>query len=111
MVVRFMSRTRNRRGWRLIRSIHALGLLLVILGIAVVGCGRRQAPSAPSAHEIQEFTSAVNDGDAAIVDRLLSAKPGLVNVRLESGKTAVAVAREKGDSQMEDVLKRHGGHE
>jgi ankyrin repeat protein len=57
---------------------------------------------------VQEFRSALKDGDAAIVDRLLSAKPGLVNVKDETGRTPLADAEARGDDEMVQVLKRHG---
>jgi len=84
-------------------------LLMVcfLLPILTVGCSR-PAPQPPSEQEVQEFRSALKDGDAAIVDRLLSAKPGLVNVKDETGRTPLADAEARGDDEMLQVLRRHG---
>lgn len=90
----------------------ALNLCWTCIFLAVVSLGTgcaKSPPPPPSQQEVQEFRNALNDGDAAIVDRLLSAKPGLVNVRDESGRTPLAVAEEKGDEEMAQVLRRHGG--
>jgi ankyrin repeat protein len=74
------------------------------------GCGK-PAPALPTQQETQEFHSALMDGDAAIVDRLLSAKPALANARDQQGKTPLAHARERGDDELAHVIERHGGKE
>lgn len=94
--------------WRALSPTLGLCILLcapVFLG----GCRKATPPPAPSAHEIQEFRDALRDGDAAIVDRLLAARPGLVNVRDEQGRTPLAEAMERGDEEMVQVLRKHGG--
>ncbi len=85
-----------------------MALALCFFGGFGVGC-RKSPPPAPSATEVQEFQNALSDGDAAIVDRLLSAKPGLVNVRDAQGRTPLAQARLRDDAEMIQVIKRHGG--
>lgn len=95
---------------RLLVSISVATALGLLSAGGVVSCSRQPAPP-PSQQEVQEFRNALNDGDAAIVDRLLSAKPGLVNVRDENGKTPLALARQRGDEEMAQVLLRHGGKE
>jgi len=86
----------------------AIAGALCVTGLGPVGCGKR-APNPPSATEVQEFQNALNDGDAAIVDRLLSAKPGLVNARNSEGRTPLAQARARDDAEMIQVIERHGG--
>jgi len=78
--------------------------------VPIAGCGR-SAPVRPSQQETQEFQTALTDGDAAIVDRLLSAKPALANVRDQQGKTPLKYARERGDEELAQVIERHGGKE
>ncbi len=90
------------------RRICALSL--GFLAATVIGCGHPKA-APPTAQETQEFQSALQDGDPMIVDRLLSAKPGLVNQPDSGGKTPLAIAREKGNEELAGVIKRHGGHE
>jgi hypothetical protein len=95
------------------RRLLSLGLALLAaacVAIAVPGCGKPK-PQPPSATEVQEFQNALNDGDAAIVDRLLSAKPGLVNIRDSQGRTPLAQAKAREDSEMVQVIERHGGKE
>lgn len=77
---------------------------------ALVGCGQRKA-EAPSETEKTEFFSAVQDGDAMIVDRLLSAKPGLANVRNAQGETALTIATRANNEELAAVIRRHGGRE
>lgn len=93
---------------RLILVGAVLGVSLVTVG--PVGCGRPK-PAQPSSTEVQEFQNAMNDGDAAIVDRLLSAKPGLVNVRDSQGRTPLRQARDRDDAELIQVIERHGGKE
>ena len=87
-------------------------ILMVTLCCAMVfgGCGKKSA-ALPSAHEVQEFHAAVQDGDAAIVDRLLRAKPQMANARNAAGETPLAVAKKQPDSDVADVINKHGGHE
>jgi hypothetical protein len=94
------------------RSLTALAALCVVSwGLTVqIGCATKP-PAPPSTHEVQEFQDAVNDGDSAIVDRLLSAKPGLVNVLDAQGRTPLGQARARNDDEMVEVLRRHGGKE
>jgi ankyrin repeat protein len=84
--------------------------LCCALILSLAGCGRSQPPP-PSANEVQEFHSAVQEGDPAVVDRLLRAKPGLVNVPDSTGKTALKIANEQNNQELADVLKKYGGHE
>ena len=80
---------------------------LAALFVGVVGCGKKAAEP-PSKQEVAEFFSAVQDGDADIVRRLLKAKPGLSNATNESGQTALQVARTKNNDELADVLKQAG---
>ena len=93
----------------MIRTL-AITIALAVSGVVGTGC-RKPAPTPPSATEVQEFQSALNDGDAAIVDRLLSAKPGLVHVRDAQERTPLAIAKLRDDTEMEQVIRRHGGKE
>ena len=77
---------------------------------ALAGCGKKEA-SAPSANDVQEFHSAVQDGDAEIIRRLLQAKPGLVNAKNQLGQTPLQVAKQKGADDLVEVLKKFGGTE
>lgn len=104
-------RTRATVAIRAIRLILAVVLIAgpwVIVG--PTGCSKPR-PAVLNATEIQEFQNAMNDGDAAIVDRLLSAKPGLVNVRDAQGRTPLQQARERDDAELIQVIERHGGKE
>jgi len=88
----------------------ALLALAALLGAA--GCGHKATPAAaPSPSDVAEFDSAVRDGDTDIIVRLLNAKPGMINAKDVSGKTPVAIATEKGDTEMANLLRKHGGHE
>ena len=73
-------------------------------------CGRK-APAPPTSTEVQEFFAALQDGDASIVDRLLRAKPELANAHNSAGESALAVAKRQTESDVADVIRRHGGHE
>jgi ABC-type glycerol-3-phosphate transport system substrate-binding protein len=89
---------------------------LAIVGCAAViglaGCGHKTASTVtPAASDVTEFDSAVRDGDTDIVSRLIKAKPEMVNAKDENGKTPVTIATEKGDQEMANLLRRHGGHE
>jgi len=74
------------------------------------GCGKAKTVP-PSANDISEFQTAVQDGDAMVVDRLLKAKPALVNVPNQNGETPLKVAKQKNNDELADVIKKHGGHE
>jgi len=88
--------------------VSAASVALVLLG----GCHHPPASSAPpAASDVAEFDSAVRDGDTSIVSRLIQAKPEMVNAKDESGKTPLTIATEKGDQDMANLLRRHGGHE
>jgi ankyrin repeat protein len=79
-----------------------------LVGIWLIGCAK---PQPPTNTEIQEFQTAVQDGDEDIVERLLRAKPLLVNVKNQEGMTPLKVAEQRGNQALVDVLKKHGGHE
>jgi len=86
-------------------------LMLGLAGLACLwlyACGK---PQPPTQTEIQEFHAAVLDGDEAVVDRLLRAKPQLVNVPDAQGETPLKIAEQRGNDALVDVLKKHGGHE
>jgi ankyrin repeat protein len=90
--------------------------LLVILGgagtVLLAGCSPSKAPAQTlTAQEKSEFQTALLDGDATIVGRLLSAKPGLVNAPNDAGETPLKVANRMGNQELADVIKRHGGRE
>lgn len=94
--------------------ITTFGLVVLLGGLVtcVSSCSKSAPPPAKvSDQEASEFRNAIYDGDAAIVDRLLTAKPGLVNVRDENGKTPLAIAKERGDDDVVQVLLRHGAKE
>lgn len=80
--------------------------------VVLAGCHHPPASTAvPSASDVAEFDSAVRDGDTSIISRLIQAKPEMINAKDESGKTPLTIATEKGDQEMADLLRRHGGHE
>lgn len=81
-----------------------------LCGMVVVGCGKSEAPP-PSQVEVQEFFAAVQEGDAAIVDRLLKAKPNLANVKNSAGETPLQIARKHNNEELAEVLEKHGAKE
>lgn len=85
-------------------------LLAASLVLVLAGCGKPAAKTV-TAHEVSEFHSVVRDGDAAIVERHLAAKPGLANAKDENGKSPLAAAREAGHDDVADVLRKHGAAE
>jgi ankyrin repeat protein len=85
-------------------------LLVCAFGIAMAGCGKAKT-TPPSANDVAEFQTAVQDGDAMVVDRLLKAKPALVNVPNQNGETPLKIANQKNNDELADVIKKHGGHE
>jgi ankyrin repeat protein len=95
-----------------LRATFRLCIVASCLATAgLAGCGHKAAPPTPTATEVSEFHAAVQDGDAAIVDRLLRAKPYLVNARNQTGETPLKVANEKGEQEVADVLRKNGGKE
>jgi ankyrin repeat protein len=84
--------------------------LVLLCATALLGCGKRKAEPVTET-ERTEFFSAVQDGDAMIVDRLLSAKPGLASARNAQGETALTIARRAGNDDLVAVIRRHGGTE
>lgn len=85
-------------------------ILVCVFAIVIVGCGKAKT-EAPSANDVTEFHAAVQDGDAAIVDRLLKAKPALVNSPNQNGETPLKVAKQKSNDELAEVIQKHGGHE
>jgi ankyrin repeat protein len=85
-------------------------LPVLVLGSmpSLVGC-KRSAPPPPTEQERTEFFAAVQEGDATIVDRLLSAKPNLANAKNDQGQTALSVAQQAGNDELAETVKRHGG--
>ena len=81
-----------------------------VLAVGISGCGKAKTVP-PSANDVAEFQTAVQDGDAMVVDRLLKAKPALVNVPNQNGETPLKVAKQKNNDELADVIKKHGGHE
>ena len=77
---------------------------------SLVGC-KRAAPTPPTEQERTEFFAAVNEGDAAIVDRLLSAKPNLANAPNDRGETPLKVAEQAGNDELATTIRKHGGHQ
>jgi ankyrin repeat protein len=53
----------------------------------------------------------VQEGDATIVDRLLSAKPNLANVKNDRDETPLKVAEKADNQELADTIRKHGGHE
>lgn len=96
-----MSDASTRRAFLALSSAALLGALL--------GCGRKPQADPLTETEITEFFSAVQDGDATIVDRLLSAKPALANARNSQGQTPLAIAQQASNDDLVSVIKRHGG--
>ena len=84
--------------------------VLFTLAIGLAGCGKAK-PVPPSANDVAEFQSAVQDGDAMVVDRLLKAKPALVNVPNQNGETPLKVAKQQNNDELAEVIQKHGGHE
>ncbi len=87
-------------------------LPVLVLGSmpALVGC-KRSAPPPPTEQERTEFFAAVQEGDATIVDRLLSAKPNLANVKNDRDETPLKVAEKAANQELADTIRKHGGHE
>ena len=78
----------------------------------LAGCGHRgTSTTVPSTSDVTEFDSAVRDGDTDVVSRLIKAKPEMINAKDETGKRPVTIATEKGDQEMANLLRRHGGHD
>ena len=84
--------------------------IIAVLSLLPFGCGKKPPP-ALSQNDVQEFHAAVQDGDAAIVDRLLRAKPALVNAKNAAGETPLAVAKRQTESDVADTIRKHGGRE
>ena len=87
-----------------------VALLGCVVVVGAAGCSKSTVEP-PNQTEISEFQTALQDGDADIVDRLIKAKPSLVNTPDPSGKMPLTVANEKGATEVADVLKKHGAHE
>jgi ankyrin repeat protein len=95
----------------LVNARKRLGVA-VIAFLALAGCHHPTASTAvPAASDVTEFDSAVRDGDTDIIGRLIKAKPEMINAKDENGKTPLTIATEKGDKDMADYLRKHGGHE
>ena len=88
------------------RSI-SLCAILVLGTILLSGCGKK-APHEANPTEVKEFFTAVEDGDAEIISRLLKAKPYLANASNDSGETALSIAKKKNNEEMVDALKKAG---
>ena len=80
-------------------------------GLIAAGCGTAKTAAAPSETDVQEFFSALQDGDTEIVRRLLQAKPGLANAKNANGQTPLQIAKQKGHEELVDLLKKHGATE
>lgn len=95
----------NTRRWLLVGACAA--------ALFAAGCGKKAPPedTAARANEVSQFFSAVQDGDAAIVQRLIQAKPYLVNAKDAQGDTALKVAEQKGNDEVADVLRKNGARE
>ena len=88
-------------------------IVLKLLCLTVLfgpGCGKAKV-EAPSSNDVSEFHAAVQDGDAAVVDRLLKAKPALVNAPNQNGETPLKVAKQKNNDELAEVIQKNGGHE
>ncbi|MEP6754271.1 MAG: hypothetical protein ABJA67_02130 [Chthonomonadales bacterium] len=81
--------------------------LLLVSMFGVSGCGKKSAPEA-NPTEVREFFTAVEDGDATIVARLVKVKPYLANAKDAEGKTALSIAKKKGNDEMVDALTKAG---
>lgn len=101
-------RVKHCRGTIVLAAVTAMATAMPVLGCHRGGSSNT---TAPSAGDISEFDSAVRDGDTDIVSRLITAKPDMLNAKDPNGKTPVAIATEKGDSEMVTLLKKRGGHE
>ena len=88
-------------------------MLLCLAGGALVllGCGKKVEQQEANPNEVKEFFDAVNDGDADVVSRLIKAKPYLANAKNESGQTALAVAKQKGNEELAEAIRKAGGTE
>jgi ankyrin repeat protein len=95
-------------GGDIVKRIWVFATCIVAIGLA--GCGKAKV-AAPSANDVTEFHAAVQDGDATIVDRLLKAKPSLVNAPNQNGETPLKVAKQKSNDELVEVIQKHGGHE
>jgi hypothetical protein len=92
-------------------SVNRMIAIVMTLFLTIaLGCGKSKV-EAPSANDVTEFHNAVQEGDATIVERLLSAKPNLVNAPNERGETPLKVAKQKNNDELADVITKHGGHE
>lgn len=79
----------------------------ILLAVLTAGCGKPKAAQLTDT-EVKEFFTAVEDGDAAIVERLIKAKPALVNARNENGQTPLQVATQRNNEEVADVLRKNG---
>ena len=82
--------------------------LTTAAAIGFAGCGKKTDAAGPhfSTKTVDEFFSAVEDGDVDIVRRLLQAKPGLANAKNQGGQSALQVATAKGNQDMADLLRK-----
>ena len=101
---------RSTLGPRQYFRVYRVLTLIIIATLLPIGCGKKP-PAQLSANDIQEFHAAVQDGDATIVDRLLRAKPALVNAKNAAGETPLAVAKRQTESDVADTIHKHGGRE
>jgi hypothetical protein len=91
-------------------SARSLTVVCALAFACLFGCGKPEAPP-PSENDVQEFRSALQDGDAAVVDRLLTAKPALANAPGANGETPLKAAERQNNEELAAVIRRHGGHE
>ena len=83
--------------------------VLAALSLAAIGgCGHKGSAPDPGSREVREFHAAVEDGDADVIERLIRAKPFLVNAKDENGETPLATATRKGNQEVADLLRKNG---
>ena len=100
---------------RNLNSLVSRRAFLSVLTLAALpslaACGHKSAAPDPGSREVTEFHAAVLDGDADVLERLIRAKPFLVNAKNANGETPLRVATQKGNQEVADLLRKHGAHE
>jgi hypothetical protein len=78
--------------------------------LVLAGCGKKAAPT-ENANEVSEFWKVVDDGDAESAERLLRLRPYLANAKNPSGQTPLAAAKQKGNEDLAEAIRKAGGKE
>jgi ankyrin repeat protein len=84
--------------------------VVCLFALAAPGCGKKSEPTT-NPNEVREFHTVVQDGAADAAERLLRIRPYLANAKNENGETPLQVAKQRGDEEMVDLLRKHGAKE